>query len=224
MNDVTERRDLDWKKISESKKGFQRNEAIASEMMRVEYVCLTDCFINIDKGAREVLASLDLEAKNNGRYGEQRTYKLKCLRHEDGTDVKPGDKITWKQQHVTRLHGRPLRQKDKELMIRQGKGHLLVKMGEAVADADCCIVVPYVDAAQLLSLYGQTFEPDSYGKKYGISGKKEISSRPVTINGETVQRKYRWNWRFEEVPTWLETKKKRTRKANDESADNHKNS
>jgi hypothetical protein len=206
-----ETKSLDWKAIASAKHGPEKNRVIREEIDRVGHVILSDCLVNRRRGGSLVLEVLENRVKIEERKGTYRKYKLKVLRDHNGGVVRPGDVVRWKQQIITRTEeglGRPLTSQEMEEMKRRGDGDQLIQYGDAEVDGFGCIEVSFLDAAQLLNNHGQHYQnADSSGKKTGICPLREVSTKPTFINGDQKQKRYRWNWLYEEVPPGTDLKK-----------------
>jgi hypothetical protein len=224
-----EEKHINWKAIADAQPGMDRSATIRSEIERVGYVSLSDCFVNRRRASSQVLMVLDEFDKdpmrdpiNRGKQTrEPRMYRIKCLRRANGDEIKPGDEITWKRQVYTRANdgtNKPYTQQDVEEIRRRGMGEVLQATGRATVDDYGCITIPYRDAAQLISLNGQHYGvTDSQGKKTGVTTLREVTTRAVVINGETEYRQHRWNWLYEEVPPGTKLEKITPSKKRDKS-------
>ncbi|MHC4575107.1 MAG: hypothetical protein ACYS76_13410 [Planctomycetota bacterium] len=201
--------DIDWKAISSAPHGPEKTQKIVDEIGRVEHVVLSDCLVNRKRGGSLVLEALEkmipMEERSQNKY---RRYKLRVLRDKLGNPVRPGETVTWKQQLITRSMngiGEPLTNRQMEAMKRRGEGDKLVQTGNATVDEYGCIEVGFLDASQLLNNHGQHYRnTNESGQKTGICPQREVSTKTVMVDGEPQTKRYKWNWRFEEVPPGTE--------------------
>jgi len=198
---------INWDRIKNSKDKQERLANAHKELLAQDYICLSDIFVNFDRGGSQVKEALD-----NLNKDRPMTYRILVMRGVWGEQYKPGDVFEWKRSVLTREngdYGKKLTAPQIEAKLRRGEGHKkygFAKVGSAIIDEYGCIEVPYHDAAMLLSNHGQHFETG-----YGITGQREVSSRPHYVEGNPDPwdtrkilgkgaMRYRWGWLYKEVP------------------------
>ena len=230
---------INWKRVSESS-GDDKFEAAQAEVDKLDYVYLTDVFLNRDRGASAVLHCMDTKFRcGNGvkQPSPDGTYRLRPLRQfavegresdtvMDAFAYLPGEVVTWKQQIYNRLprgsakgeSKKKLTKEDIEHIRKRGELDKIMDTGSAVVDEHGLITVSYQDAAQLLSNNGFVVRD---GHAIGICDGEQFSNRQIrhkTEDGKWLRRT-RCNWRYQEIPPWEDpaNKPKRGRTAKDDS-------
>jgi hypothetical protein len=140
----------------------RRDEIVDTAFMSGGYVSVTDALANRNKGGNIVLKYMDAESKQGmvdpatgyRELDQKRTFKLFCIRKEDGTPYAPGDVVEWEVSRGNRDHrGRKLTgQQINEMLIRGDRNRLYQRKGLTV-DEKGCIECTYVDAATLLTKF-----------------------------------------------------------------------
>ena len=214
--------DKGWIKAANFKNSKNKPERLQNsieELMAQDYICLSDILVNFDRGASQVLESLDILAKEKADDGQTLRYKLHAMRGPWGQEYKPGDVIEWKRKTYTKdrkTQGRKLTSQEIDARVRRGEGHKkfgYAEVGSAVVDEYGCIDVSYRDAVTLLSNNGQHYETG-----YGITSKREVSGRPYYTEGQADplnertmlgkgEVRHRWEWLYKEVPPGTELPK-----------------
>ncbi len=90
--------------------------AFDSEIERLEYVDLSDCLTNRERGSSAFLEVFDEITDKETSRGKPRMYKIHIVRDPWGVEPKQGDTFTWKQNIITHLDGKPLTSQDMEAM------------------------------------------------------------------------------------------------------------
>lgn len=163
---------IDWDSIVAGTSVSRRRQLASEQVERVGHLAtLTDTLLNDDKGGvfvREIFADEEGGVMRDPRrvlmvQPTRRLFKLRWVRHADGTAAKPGDRVEWKMGMLTRVpgSGAPMTTKIARSMRRRGES--LEFRHAAVLDDDCCITVPFADASILLSRFG--FETAHYKEK-----------------------------------------------------------
>lgn len=180
---------FDWDQYNKTV-GTDNKRRFVTETIQTGYVSISDMFANLARGGHAVLHRLEVECKKNSERGDVRKWKIKCMKHRDGKEAKPGDRIEWIWDRHNRLdygEGRKIGVQEKNDMIRRGDGHLIEERGYAILDERCCFDATYREAADLLSKWGV----------YYLSG-KPLSPYPEITKGGVHK------WRYIEVPPGLE--------------------
>ena len=179
---------VDWKSVLTGTTTQQRRSYALAEMQRLgPDLSLTDAMMNSARGGLQMMELLELEEKGSLRrpdgrrmVGDARSFRIRCVRHVDGSPIAPGEEVSWKVAPVTRDEmGRPLTTKMMRSMARRGEP--LELRNAAIVDQDNCITVGFSDAALLLTRFG--FDTSAYREK----------ERGVE----------RYTWLYHEEPLWL---------------------
>jgi hypothetical protein len=194
---------IDYQALSQIQSPTARVEAIAAAVDREEYIPISDAILAAQLGnpvGPEVLKHLASEGTSglvDPRTGHRnpalrRTYRLRCLFDEFGTEYKPDDVIEWKSDIRTRdRSGRKYTSTRKKNLSRQGLEHEFRIYHSAPVEADGCILVEFQDASILLNQYGV-----HYSTGLPISRHKEHGSLRKAPDGSM---KHKRNWRYVEV-------------------------
>ena len=221
-----EKAHIDWSRIYSAPNSDAALTALDSEIERVGYVCLTDCFANINRGGAGVLQRLDpASAYIDGALtplddAAERRYKILVMRDEWGNVPQPGDKVIHKiAKPFKDARGRRLPSKNPYL--RDGTyERKFMNVREYTVDERGCIECDYRSAAFFISQYGVHYDP----KGGAVCRRKELSggtcrvmgpdgapiplldgngNQMVDANGNPrFVEKYVWYWRYKEVPPW----------------------
>jgi hypothetical protein len=186
---------IDYEAIASGRSPEHKMRIAQDQIKKVGYVSISDALVNRDRDSVLVLQALDAMDSE----GRTQKVKLLVLRNEWGDKPNPGDTHEWKSQIRTRDEfGKKIDQAAIHAMKRRGEDtHVIYH--SSVVDADGCITVSYKDAAMLLGNYGVHWDSGM-----PISKMREHSREPVNVaNGQ----KHTWNWRYQEVPPWVDLKK-----------------
>jgi len=184
---------IDWEVVKSGTSVSRRRQLAAEQVERAGIVTLTDTLLNDDRGGvfvREIFADEEGGVMRDPRRVQmvqpgRRLFRLKWVRHQDGTAAKPGDRVEWKVGVLTRVpgSGAPMTTKIARSMRRRGESTEF--RHAAILDEACCITVPFADASILLSRYG--FETAKYKEKSGGQYNWLLHEVPdPSITGEVV--------------------------------------
>lgn len=191
---------IDFAVISQQEGPEYTAHAIREQMELVgDDLCLTDCFVNKDRGGSLILRALD-----NMGYNKMFTI---FIRHDKwGNPVKPGQVYEWFVERKRRdMFGKLFTQHDIKRMLQTGNIRDIEVWNSAVVDEKCRIKVPYSDACILLNTRGVHFE-----SKQPLTVYKEHASSPTPIRKlypdekmTDVECRLQHFWLYEEVPNWV---------------------
>jgi hypothetical protein len=179
---------VDWKSVIQGTTTQMRRSYALAEMQRLETdLTITDVMMNLGRGGQQMMELLELEEKGSLRrpdgrrmVGTNRSFRIRCVRHQDGSPIVAGEEISWKVAPVTRDElGRPLTTKMMRSMARRGEP--LELRNAAIVDHNSCVTVGFTDASLLLNRHG--FDTSAYREK----------ERGVD----------RYSWLYYEEPLWL---------------------
>lgn len=210
--------DIDWNKMA-STKGPDRPRVAGEEVLKLDYISISDCLMNRDRGGGMVLEQAAFKygvSKGKRQPSELGRYRIKPLREfavDSSFSYKPGDVIEWKRQLYNResyglqkgAGSKKLTQEKIDDMVRRGDGDQVSDYGSAIVDEHGLITVTYQDAAQMISNNGYitAFERGKK-RKYGICSLSEFSSRQVRheVEPKIFKTQTKNHWLFEEIPPW----------------------
>jgi hypothetical protein len=172
----------------------ERFRMLDDQYKSAEYLVLSDPFMYRDSGGYDVIKYIQGRSgygminPATGKTDKTRPYvwKLRLLVHTNGSSPRPGDRVEWVTQRTNRVMGKKIGTTQARELIRRGDSDKLTETNAAILDKDCCFLVGYEDASQLLSNNGVYFRTG-----YPISG----------LPQHFRSGRY-YNWRFLEVPPW----------------------
>lgn len=176
----------------------EKYRMLDNQYKEAEYLVLSDPMMYRSSGGNEVLMYIQECAKGGALNPSTKrrdntlpcTWKLKLLKHTDGSDPKPGDQIEWVTQRTNKVFGKKIGTTEAKEFVRRGDADRLTQKSVAVLDKDCCFVVGYTDATQLLNNNGIYFR----------------TGYPISNLPEHFRRGSYHNWRFIEVTPWSDPK------------------
>ena len=195
--------DFDFDQLQEKKDPIERSDFIREFVQNSQYVCLSDLFINVERGARAVLARLETQINVEAKRGMGvRTWRIRMVVDKNGQEPKSGQVITWVRQRHNRLdygQGEKIGADKAMELKRRGYGHLLTEEAEVTLDADGCFECTFPDATDLLSkngIYYLTFDPAD----------DRSNDSPINPGVKRISKAGTCNWNFVEVPPGWEDK------------------
>jgi hypothetical protein len=196
MND--EQNKFDFNKFSQLSSPEERYRMLDNSFKEADYLVLSDPFMYRSSGGTEVLQYIE-QRVNDGMYNKTTgrndrtkpfTWRLKLLKHTNGSKPKPGDRIEWVTQRTNKIMDKKIGTTQARDLIRRGDGDRLTHTNAAVLDNDCCFVVGFEDASHLLSNNGVYFR----------------TGYPISNLPEHFRTGAYHNWRYVEVPPGMDNK------------------
>lgn len=179
---------IDYNRISNSRGMNEKLSCMQEEIERCRYISLTDAISLRGRGGQLVMEFLDDEFRRNGITGKHRIWKLRCLKHPDGSVPKPGDEIRREINNTPRaLDRKKLTLQTINQMHITGEINKYKDVRTFTVDEDGCITCSYDDAGWFLSTFGV-----HYNTGYPLGGMREVT-------GGGGKSRATWNWRFVEV-------------------------
>lgn len=192
-------RKIDYAKIAMQPTIAARKATALEEIERVDYVIMTDAFLETNRGGQFVMQLLgETEKKELLRGRPTRKYRIRAIKDEWGNPYWPGDVVRRKIEEPKKdIEGQKYTNRAlKKWRISGEYDKMFVSYNEYVVDKKGCIECTFEDAGFFLMDHGIHYETG-----FAICGRKEMTRDPCKApNGQML---HIHNWLYQEVPPWI---------------------
>lgn len=161
----SKQRNIDYSALAAERTMSKRIEMARQFISNAGVPCLTDALSNKERGGMDVIKLLNGYSYSGIYNYQDKTFespnslvwRLKCLRHQNGTDAKPGDVVEYvvkRMTHIGEGPGAKRMSNAERIQLRRSGDVPLEYYKKFKLDSECCFECTLNDALHFLSMYG----------------------------------------------------------------------